>query len=312
MIGGQRYRRAVRAAVEAYNASKASRKMQDKPEQLGPSQSSSSTREPLQPDDEKVPGVREDDSSREESVEELVKEDARVPIEEAAKRLTAALASYSKQIRNEERPGRDTELQSARRTRDTELESARRKMKKAIQIVQEGGISHALCRSLLSEVLRWDIGSTKTGLQNDLAFDATEIKVDVEKAGPLEQYEKTNVEFTFDGRRFRVVHLDKGSGYSIDNESSSWYRGTIDLHVNERLVLAMDIIQYAETWKPSYWGCSKVTALDPGDWMQVLLRISAKIDSHKQLQRERSKLELDNDVLEAASRINLPDDMENI
>ncbi|MDE0453921.1 MAG: hypothetical protein OXJ63_01275 [Gammaproteobacteria bacterium] len=311
MTSRQRYRRAFRAAVEAYIASKVSRKLQDKPEQPGPLQSSSSIAETLQPEDGKVPAVSEDDSSHALPQEDLLQEDEKVSTAEAANRLSAALASYSKQIQNEERPGPDTELQSARRKRDSELESARRKMKKAMQIVEEGGISHALCRSLLCEVLDWEVGITESDLQNNLAFDATEIKVDVEKAGPLEQYEETNVEFTFDGWRFRVVHLDKGLGYSIDDKPSH-YSGTINLHFNDDLVLSMDIIRYAETWNPSYWGCSRVTALDPGDWMRVLLRISAKIDSYKRQQRERSNLDLDNDVLEAASRINLPDDMKNI
>ncbi len=271
MTSRQRYRRAFRAAVGAYKASRVNRKLQDRSEKPGPLQSSSSTGDSLQQEDEKVPAV------------------------DAAKRLTAALAGYSEQVRNAERPDPDTEL-----------ENARQKMGMAMRIVEEGGISHALCRSLLSEVLRWKYGITQTDFQNNLAFDATEINVDVEKVGYLGNEEKTNVEFTFDGRRFRVVHLDKGVS-SLDDQS--WVRGEVNLHVDDHLKLAMNVSKdYEGNFGFGNWRCWRVTALDPGDWMQVLLRISAKIDSHEQCERST----FDNNVLEAGSRINLPDDLENI
>ena len=86
-------------------------------------------------------------------------------------------------------------------------------MEVAKRIVEEGGISYALCGSLLSEVLRWKYAARQADFLDNLLFEATEIKIEAQKPGS----KKTDVAFTFDGRRFRVVHVDKGLiGYNND------------------------------------------------------------------------------------------------
>ena len=279
MKNAHRYKRAFGAAIEQYKASKENRKILEESEEAEPFQYSSSVGVPTQQEDEKEPAVKETVSNPEESQAE------------AAKGLAVALAKFSEQVTNEERPDPDTEL-----------ENARRKMAAAMRIVEDGGISRALCSSLLPEVLSWGDGIAGTDSQDNLAFEATEIKVKVHERQPGGG--RTNVRFAFGGRQFRVVHEDTGIAYGGGS-----IHGTIDLHVDHHLVLAMNIARRErDEFGFGPWECWRVTALDVGDWMQALLRILAKIKSHKQ--REGSIF--DDAALEAAARINLPDDTDNV
>ena len=273
-----RYSRAFRAAIEAYRASRANRRMKSDRREKSPLQRSSATGDTQRHEEKQVSTVAESARTAEDSQKA------------AAKRLAAALAGYTEQLRISQRPDPDIDL-----------ESARRKMELAKRIVTEGGISQALCGSLLGEVLRWERGIKQTDFLDNLPFEANEIRVDVQRPAGIRL--KADVAFVFEGRRFQIEHLDRGERAGFDmNDTFRHFK--VDLYADDHLVLALDVSHSVRG--PHSFASSTVTALVPGDWMQDLLRISAKIESHTQ--RKRSSM--DNDVLEAGARINLPDDLQ--
>ena len=56
----------------------------------------------------------------------------------------------------------------------------------------------------------------------------------------------------------------------------------------------------------SHWWSSSVTAFDPGDWMQDLLRMSAQIEMRN---KARLYAHMDERTREASTNIRLPDDV---
>ena len=201
-----------------------------------------------------------------------------------------ALEEYADHARNVERPAPDPDL-----------DNAYRKVRLAKKIVDEGGITSALCNRLLEHVKYWPSWITRGDFEKYVVFDATEIAAH-ERGQGEERYKTIDVSFVFGQRHYRVVFTDKGPSRGPGDLD---YFGEIEFHVDNRLVLAMDtILDGRADLLLRHWEGISVKAFDPGDWMQELLRISAQIVMRREAEYEADRNQR---TRETSANIRLPD-----
>ena len=109
------------------------------------------------------------------------------------------------------------------------------------------------------------------------------------------------VNFSYNSTPFTLRFIDEGMSVWGTDDMNSY--GKVELIVNGKTVLGLDILKDESIGDLAHWRLSNVYALLPGPWMGKLIEMAAYIDGNRT--RERSQ-RANKDALERAAGIQLP------
>lgn len=209
-------------------------------------------------------------------------------LDDAARRLAASLTEYS-----------EAAYRATQSEPDLELLEAKAKVDAARKLVTEGRLAYSLGRCLPEHMEHWPSWSKREDFHSFIGFDASDIfasSADMEE-GPR-KVKVANIEFTFNGTRYRFVMRDRGFSYVPDTAEKL---GEVELHVGDQCVAKFEIIEDV-TKDNSEWQFSDVRALKVSPWMRDVIDMSTQIE----VSRQRWTTDfLDDRTREAAREIDL-------
>ena len=202
--------------------------------------------------------------------------------------MAQALRAFEEQVYRDGQPDPDAELIAAKQAVDA-----------AAKIIRDGRLGYALLRQLLHEVTYWPSWSKREDFTDTMHFSCELIRADEERVKVTfgEEVTKT-VTFVFSGRRYTIIHLDKG--WSPAPESSHKW-GDVAFYAGDDLVMEVSAISEASD---DFWKFQTVKAFRVGDgvWMTDLLQMASDIERGRQARRDKY---VEDASREAAKKIEL-------
>ena len=210
-------------------------------------------------------------------------------LEEAADKLAASLSNY-----------REAAYRASNPAPSEELKAAREKIKRAEELVLEGGLALALGRYLPEHVKYWAMESQREDFRNSVGFDATQITAtESEEEGGSGTATVVTIDFVFNDTIYRLILRDYGMSPVTWRVTDVDQRGEIELFTNDLRVakfgLARDCMKdYSE------WGFTGVRALKVGPWMKDVIDMATQIEAGE---RKRFDEEINTHIRETARDI---------
>lgn len=176
-----------------------------------------------------------------------------------------------------------------------DLIQAREAVAAAKTVVESGRLSYALLRQLLNDTRTWPAWIKRDDFESLKGFDCQDVVATERRVDGTTTKE---IAFVFNGRPYKLVHLDKGYSHAPDADHK-W--GDVSFYAGDVLVLS---VSATESLDDDYWKMSSVKALRVGDgaWMTDLLQIATDIETG--WNRRRDKF-VDDATMEAAKNIKL-------
>lgn len=204
-------------------------------------------------------------------------------LEDAAKKLATSLRSYA-----------DASYAAQKDPPDEELKAAHRKVEIARKVVTEGRIAYALGRCLPEHMSSWHAWVERDDFMSWVRFDASEItSVRTQEETGARRVDVTTNDFTFNGRRYRLVFRDNGMSSAPGDDS---YYGEVQFYAGEIRVANFDVRKdFSKDY--SEWQFSDVKGFRIGEWMKDVLDMAAQIEAA----RERSMNKFVNDRARSAA-----------
>jgi hypothetical protein len=205
-----------------------------------------------------------------------------------AEAVAQALRAFKEQAYRDGQPDPDVELIAAKQAVDA-----------AAKIIRDGRLGYALLGQLLHEVTYWHAWSKRENFKETMNFSCELIQADKETVKVTYGAEVTNtIVFVFSGRRYKIVHLDKGWSPAPDT-SHKW--GDVAFYAGEDLVMEVSAISEASD---NHWKFETVKAfrVSDGVWMTDLLQMASDIERGWQVRRNKYREESARD---AAKKIEL-------
>jgi len=221
------------------------------------------------------------------------------PVEPSPVVLEPTLADRADTVARALRSFEEKAYEDGHVTPDAALVQAHETVAAATKVVRDGRLAYALLRQLLSETRTWHAWSLRDDFETLKHFACTGV-VAVERKEPAGYRTDTikDIFFVFNGRPYRLVHLDKG--YSLAPESNQKW-GDVSFYAGDTLVLS---VSATEEVTDDYWKFQAVNALRVGDgeWMKDLLQIASDIEQTSVQSRNKWA---DDATLEAAKNIQM-------
>ena len=209
-------------------------------------------------------------------------------LEEAASKLAASLSAYS-----------EAAYHASKSEPDAELRAASDKLKCARKLVLEGRLAFALGQCLPKHVEHWPTWSQRDDFGDWVGFKADDISATETKEKKGSQtFRVATIQFTFDGRRYRLVLRDYGMSPVPDMIEK---HGDVELFLDQERVAKFEI--FKDLMKEySDWEFRDVSVLKAGPWMKDVIDMASQIETSR---RERIAGYLNQRTREASREIDL-------
>ena len=202
------------------------------------------------------------------------------------KKLSEALSEYETYF-----------YEKVRNALDQSAEEAKAVVTQARAFLMESRLAYAICRPVLEYVKYWPSWSEKYSGGTNGPFRYIDSRRD--DSNPKSKI--AVVDFSYNSAPFTLRFIDEGMPI-WDTEDMNSY-GKVELIVNGKTVLGLDISKDESKGDLAHWRMSNVYALLPGSWMRKLIEMAAYIDGNTT--REHSQ-RANKDALERAAGIQLP------
>ncbi|AYM66162.1 hypothetical protein G6L68_25090 [Agrobacterium fabrum] len=188
-------------------------------------------------------------------------------LEDAAKKLSASLRSYSEASYAAQQPAPDEALNAAHR-----------KVSIARKIITEGRIGYALGRCLPEHMAHWHAWSQRDDFMTWVGFEASNISSSlIREEDSGRRVEVTTNDFVFRDRQYRLIFRDEGVSPAPGDPV---YTGEVHFFAGDICVAKFDVTK--DLMKDySEWQFSDVTGFRVGPWLQDVLDIAAQIESYR-------------------------------
>ena len=212
-------------------------------------------------------------------------------LEEVADKLAASLSNY-----------REAAYRASNPAPSEELKAAREKIKRAEELVLEGGLALALGRYLPEHVKYWATWSQKEDFRDWVGFDATQITAtESEEEGGSGTATVVTIDFVFNDTIYRLILRDYGmSPVTWRVPGGLDQRGEIELFTNDLRVAKFGLAQDRMKDYPE-WGFTDVRALKVGPWMKDVIDMATQIEASARKQFDEA---LNTRIRETARDIN--------